>query len=717
MHFKREPGYRPGPCQPCGSGSCNALAGNQAPKPDYIIMRQTPLALALGVVLIASAHAETLPEFVGETIVVTPTRFAEPDGVRPANVTVISRREIEDNPATTLPAILSDYAGIGARDLFGSNASNSTVDIRGFGAAAGQNTLVLVDGRHLNDIDLSGIVWSAIPLSAIERIEIVRGGASVLHGAGAVGGVVNIITRSPLGKPDEAGLSGRIGSFGAREAQVYGTLSGDNMGLTLAANRHRSDGYRDNNQNRQDSLTGDARWKLGAAEWILKFGADSQRIRLPGSRIVQPSIGLNQLASARERTSTPLDWSEREDRQLGLTGNFHLGAHAATVDLAYRNKAQAAYFDFSGFPDYRETDLDMLSLSPRAKFKLANHTLIAGVDVSRWEYGLERSNAPANIGQPFTRLSATQRSLGAYVQDQLAVSPAWVLTAGARAEQFNIRAHDVYDPLAPGAFSSAAPAGEQDEQAYAWELGARYRMGAADSLYAKAGRSFRFANVDEIYESNAGWTQEFQFLKPQIAHDVELGWETGTARHGGRAALYAARVKDEIHLDPYSAGIGNTNLPPLKRYGLELEGRTGWGALQLSSAYTLAFARFTDGRYNGVDLDGKHVPLVPRHKLALNLAWQASAATRLSASANYLSRQYMDNDEPNTLGVRIPAYTVVDTRIEHRVGNWIWAAAVNNLFDEAYYTYAVRSNFTPDRYAAYPLPGRHGWVSAEYRFR
>jgi len=82
-----------------------------------------------------------------------------------------------------------------------------------------------------------------------------------------------------------------------------------------------------------------------------------------------------------------------------------------------------------------------------------------------------------------------------------------------------------------------------------------------------------------------------------------------------------------------------------------------------------------------------------------------------------VSRQYLDNDEPNTLGVRIPAYTVVDTRIEHRAGNWVWAAAINNLFDEAYYTYAVRSNFTPDRYAAYPLPGRHAWLSAEYRFR
>ena len=72
------------------------------------------------------------------------------------------------------------------RDLFGNNAAASTVDMRGFGAAAGQNTLILLDGRRLNDIDLSAVDWSALPLSAIERIEIVRGGSSVLHGSGAV---------------------------------------------------------------------------------------------------------------------------------------------------------------------------------------------------------------------------------------------------------------------------------------------------------------------------------------------------------------------------------------------------------------------------------------------------------------------------------------------------------------------------------------------------
>lgn len=688
-------------------------------------MRQLTLALALGAVFISTARAEPVPEFVGETIVVTPSRFAEPDGIRPTNVTVITRRDIEDNPATTLPAILADHAGIAARDLFGSNASNSTVDVRGFGAAAGQNTLVLVDGRRLNDIDLTGVVWSAIPLSAIERIEVVRGSASVLYGGGAVGGVINIVTRSPLGKPAEASVAARAGSYGTHEMQAYGNLAGEDAGLTLAASSYRSDGWRDNNRNRQDSVTGDGRWKRGAAEWSVKFGADSQNIRLPGARFVQPSIGQNEVADDPEGTTTPLDWADRDGAQLGVTGNFKLGAHEATVELAYRNKAQAAYFHYAPAPfysTYRESDLDMISASPRAKLSRARHTLIAGVDVSRWTYGLDVSNAEANIAAPINQVDATQRTVGVYLQDQFAASPALMFNAGVRTEWFSLDARDAYDPTAPGAYGSAAPAGQQDDREYAWELGARYRVGPADSLYAKMGRSFRFATVEEVYEFGPydpaafASPREFQFLEPQTAHDAELGWETGTSRLGGRVAIYGARVKNEIHLDPYSDGIGNTNLPPLRRYGVELESRAGWRGLQLSGVYTLAYARFTGGSFNGIELDGKDVPLVPRHRVALNLAWQANATTRLTASANYVSRQFMDNDESNTLGVQIPAYTVIDARVEHRVGNWVLAAAVNNLFDEAYYTYAVRSSFAPDRYAAYPLPGRNAWLSAEYRF-
>ena len=683
--------------------------------------RPTALAAALALALPAAqtVYADDLPLFIGEEIVVTPTRSPQKLSETLAATTVITRQDIEQSPSMTLPEILADYAGVGMQDLLGNNASNSTVDIRGFGASAGQNTLVLVDGRRLNDIDLSGVVWSAIPLSAIERIEIVRGGASVLHGSGAVGGVINIITRSPIGKPAQAGFGLRAGSYNLRDVQVYGNIANDNAGLTLAANHYESDGYRDNNRNEQDSLYGDARWKLAQGELIVKFGADRQDIRLPGARAVQPGIGQNDLANDPKGASTPLDWASRDGWQLGLTGNYKFGAHNATVDLGYRNKSQAAYFDFGGYPDYRETDLDMLTFAPRIMFSFSageiKHGLSIGLDLAHWDYTLGVSNVPANISQPINKVDATQRNAGLYLNDQMQLSRDLSLLAGVRVEQFSIKARDQYDSSAPGAFfGSAAPAGKQDEREYAWELGMRYRLGGTQSVFGKLGRSFRFATVDEIYEYDAFYNREFQFLKPQTAHDLQMGWETGNAKQGGRATLYYARVKDEIHLDPYTTGIGNTNLPPLQRYGLELEARTGLGSVQLSAAYTLAYAKFTSGNYNSVNLDGNDVPLVPRHKLSANAAWKISPSLQLLTSANFVSNQYMDNDEPNTLGVKIPAYTVVDTRLEYKTGGWTLAAAANNLFDDAYYTYAVRSSFTPDRYAAYPLPGRNFRLELAY---
>ena len=87
-----------------------------------------------------------------------------------------------------------------------------SVDIRGFGETGALNTLVLVDGRRVNEIDLSGVDWSQIPLDQVERIEIVRGPGSVLYGDNAVGGVINIITKRPE-KPFLASAGVVIGSY------------------------------------------------------------------------------------------------------------------------------------------------------------------------------------------------------------------------------------------------------------------------------------------------------------------------------------------------------------------------------------------------------------------------------------------------------------------------------------------------------------------------
>jgi iron complex outermembrane receptor protein len=684
-------------------------------------MRQATLAFALGAAFIASAHAETLPEYVGETIVVTPSRFPQALSGQTASTTVITRQDIANSPQTTLPGILGEQAGIGMRDLFGNNAAASTVDMRGFGAAAGQNTLILLDGRRLNDIDQSDVDWSALPLSAIERIEIVRGGSSVLHGAGAVAGVINIITRSPLGLPNQASGKVQAGSFNTQDYQLSGNYSGETGGIRLTADHYRSDGWRDNNENTQSSLNGDARFRHELGELVFKFGAATQDLHLPGPRTVDSSIGLNQLETDPQGTNTPLDWAKRSGYQAGLSNRFEFGRNELMLDLDYRNKQQQSYFDFGGFPDYRDADLDMWSFSPRVRLPFDTgsiaHTLILGADFQWWDYRLHTSNAEANIGTPINRVTADQNTTGLYVRDEMQLDPATHLTAGGRYEWFEIKATDQYDATAPGAFGGSALPGSQDEPQYALELGINHRLNPQHALFARLARSFRFATVDEIYEYSPTFSREFQFLKPQTSQDAQVGWEGGGGANRLRAAAYYMKVEDEIHLDVYSTGIGNTNLPPLERYGLELEAHGRVGSLDLSAAYTLAYAKFTSGSLNGVPLDGKDVPLVPQNKLSLGAVWHINEQTRLSADANYVSSQLMDNDETNSFDQRIPAYTLVDLKLIRQLGNWQVSAALNNLFDEDYYTYAVHSAFSADRFNAYPLPGRNGWVSVEYTFK
>jgi iron complex outermembrane receptor protein len=232
------------------------------------------------------------------------------------------------------------------------------------------------------------------------------------------------------------------------------------------------------------------------------------------------------------------------------------------------------------------------------------------------------------------------------------------------------------------------------------------------SAFGRAGRAFRFVNAEEVYENDIFFAPQFQVLRPQFSRTHEGGVEWSTNGNAVRASLFRIDVHDEIHLDPFTTGVGNTNLPPSRRQGFELDGRTRIArSLAISAAYAYTEAKFLEGMWGG-----NTVPLVPRHKLNLAVAWELASRTRLSATATAVSEQRMDNDEPNT-GRQIPAYYLVDLKLAQSLAWGRIAATVNNLFDEKYYDYAVRSAFTPDRYSVYPLPGRSFGLAAEVALR
>jgi len=218
------------------------------------------------------------------------------NGIVGASATVITSEDIARSPAQTVQEVIAQTPGVQLTSLFGGvNGVKTSVDLRGFGAFATSNTLLLINGRRVNDIDIQGVDFSTIPRDSIERIEITRGNSgAVLYGDNAIGGVINIVLKNGVGGPPVAiRAEAGVGSFNQRLANVsVGTNYGP-WSTSFYGNAIKSDGYRVNNALDQRNGVGNLNYTTPDLTAFLTLSGDDQKLGLPGGRTVQPSIGLN----------------------------------------------------------------------------------------------------------------------------------------------------------------------------------------------------------------------------------------------------------------------------------------------------------------------------------------------------------------------------------------------------------------------------------------
>jgi len=671
-------------------------------------MKQLLVAIALfgAIIFPFIVHAEVPMELV----IVTPTRFVVVQGGSTVDVAVITSSDIEESAAKTIPALLAQYAGIQVRSNDGT--SDMAIDLRGFGMTGNQNTLVLLDGQQINDIELTSVRWSAIPLTSIERIEIMNGGGAVLYGGGATGGTINIITKHPSKEmKGKAGIG--LGNYGTKEWQLALSGSGEHVAMRVTASGLNSSNYRANNDVTQKNMEADFRTEAGHGEVVLKFGADTQDLRYPGARTVDPTIGLNELLTDLRGTSTPLDFGKRDSGHisLGASQKFDFGNFAG--EFSFRDKKQQAYFAAFG-GSYLDTNLNQLALTPRVNipYQLVGfgNELIIGIDVIDWDYDSIRSSSPASLGTPTAHILAKQSNRALYVQNTTRVGADAMLTLGVRSQRV---AYQTSDAVNPAAYASS----NQSLAVNAYEIGLRQNLNQGLSLFGRIGRSFRIATIDEIFDLYGGpiFDSKITILEPQTSQDTEIGIDYKNGNNKVRAALFQMNLNNEIHYN--AIAFANMNLSSTHRHGLELDGTHNFtNALEVSAAYSYTVAKFREGTYGSVDVSGNNIPLVPRHRATLSAIWKAAEKTVLSGNVNYVGQQHFDNDQANTFTRKMPAYSTVDMKLSHHEGSWTLAVVVNNLFNKQYFTYAVASNSTPGRYNAYPMQERNLSLNAAYEF-
>ncbi|MBV8624139.1 MAG: TonB-dependent receptor plug domain-containing protein, partial [Herbaspirillum sp.] len=140
----------------------------------------------------AAANADTPLS----AVVVSASRFPNDPAFAPVATTVITAEQIRAAGIGNANEALRKLGGIYGRQS-SAGPNDFPLDLRGFGTNGDQNMVVLVDGVRISENELSTPLLSSIPIETIERIEIVRGGSSVLYGSGATGGTIQIITRRP----------------------------------------------------------------------------------------------------------------------------------------------------------------------------------------------------------------------------------------------------------------------------------------------------------------------------------------------------------------------------------------------------------------------------------------------------------------------------------------------------------------------------------------
>ncbi|HDR15757.1 MAG TPA: TonB-dependent receptor, partial [Desulfobacteraceae bacterium] len=503
-----------------------------------------------------------------EEVVVTGSRIEEEIAGVPANITVISEKEIRASNAKTVVELLRSEEGIVVRDLLGIGRT-AQVDLRGFGESGSSNTLVLVDGRRINAIDLSGVNWSHIPIDQVARIEILRGTGSVLYGDNAVGGVINIITKEP-----EEGFSARTsitaGSFGRTKEQV--SVSAGKPGFAASADfsYDSSDGYRENNYYRAKDASGRILYQpADTLSLHLDFSHHSDDYGMPGA-LNEADYNTN-----RRTAKDMLDRSDSEDSFLRIGFDSAIGDYGTLLgELSYRHMNTKSDYPDPSFPFLTENDIETYGFTPRFVFDQPlferSNTFIAGADLYRSDQTLDSfSGTFSPVVTPSGRDTIKRESMGFYMTNEMEIFENLRFSAGARTERVE---DDLEKMNLPGKTIALKEKVKTREEAF--NLGLSYKYKQDSTLFLKVNRSFRYPLTDELIEIDQATfaTGINTDLEPQTGMHYDIGVKHSfNKRFHGRLTLFRAEIKNEIFYDPLPKPyVGtNENHPETLHQGIE----------------------------------------------------------------------------------------------------------------------------------------------------
>jgi len=628
-------------------------------------------------------------------VIVSASRTEQSTLSTPASITVIDRQQIEASGATHVTEVLRGQGGVQINDLYG-DGSRASVGMRGFNESAGSNTLVLIDGRRLNNPDIASPDLNSIALDDVERIEIVQGSAGVLFGDQAVGGVINIITRKPGALRHSLKLS--AGSYNTVNFHGMTSQSLDSgVNYRVSLDLRESDNYREHNESSYLNGFGKLGYEHDSGSVFAELQYIDDQLNTPGT------LFDDEVAADRRQVSANFanDFSDAKTRvaRVGMvqsiSENWSFEGELTSRDLEGVFRLSSV---FGAETQDSTQDRTINEFTPRfiGFIPALNNTMLTlGGDVVASDYRLNSRFGEQSNDQ-------SQRSL--YAQAIVPATAALDVTLGLRYAEVNNVLSDGFS------FDNETI----DDDVTVATFGLAFRSSDNLRMTFRADQNYRFAKVDEYTNAQPfPAPPETVILKTQKGLSLEAGVEWMQGRDTVKFLVYQLTLDDEIAFDPVN--FININLDETERSGFITSGywmvskRTG-----LSASYTYTDAEVKQGAFAGKD-----VPFVAEHSALLGADYRLSERWQLYGEVVAISDRVFSGDFDNVLS-RLSGYGLLNLKAEYSMKRFSVDARINNVLNKQYsdvgqlgtdpVTFASRE-------AYFPSPEINFLLTAVWQFR
>ncbi|WP_027339288.1 TonB-dependent receptor plug domain-containing protein [Halonatronum saccharophilum] len=516
--------------------------------------------LIFNLLAVSNVLAEEVEEsfFIFEEVVVTASRYEELLSETFTSIEIIREEEIRERSVENVGDLLRDVSGVNINDNAGASGVK-TISIRG---SASEQVLVLIDGQPINEVQGGGIDLSLIPIEQIERIEVLKGPASAIYGANALGGVVNIITKRGT-LDSQTTIKAGFASFDTQSYNLSHYNQQGDLGYSLNLNKKSSDGHRENSDLDQKNL-------FVRFDYPLSDSIDT-RLSIQYDKADKGVPGSIQSASPKARQNDELLNLNFQGKRRTDNSDFKLTLHWRSDERDYKDPTWST-------DDNHKRRRKGVNFNHR--FYLQDHTIVYGLD-------LEEQKVDSTAYNEIYQLT----NQAAFIQNKWSLTDDFIFNLGTRYDR-----HEEYG-------SNLSP-----------RVGFLYNLNSNLSWYSSVGKAYRAPTFDDLYWPDSG--------NPDLNSEISKSYESGLRYIGDKTKLDFGVFYS--HMDDMIAWVPNPtdenpwrwtpdNIDSAKIKGIELSfDKDLSGSLYSNFNYTYLDAR---------DGDKERLANRPYHRANLGLSY------------------------------------------------------------------------------------------------